>query len=179
MKSPGSKPIVPIIGLPILRSPGSPCPGRPTVRSEPDVSFRGHFHLTSRGPCLATVFPARRDFEGGGRCGEGIVPRLFAPVQTGGSSSIDENLVELDGFVGPKVRSVQLRFALEGEAETLDAVTEQLSPGLVRKAGGEEPLGVFVAFFPEGVTNESEITAIAYDSDGNTLGRITWVDLDH
>jgi hypothetical protein len=31
-----------------LRSPGSPCPGLPTVGSEPDVSFRVDFHLPKR-----------------------------------------------------------------------------------------------------------------------------------
>jgi hypothetical protein len=43
-QSPGSKPIVQT-GLPIMRSPGSPCSGWPTVWSGPDVSFRGDFHV--------------------------------------------------------------------------------------------------------------------------------------
>jgi len=43
---PGSKPIVQT-GLPTLRSPESPRSGQPTVRSPPDVSSRGGFHVPS------------------------------------------------------------------------------------------------------------------------------------
>jgi hypothetical protein len=45
-QSPGSKPIVQT-GLPTLRSPESPRPGQPTVRSQPDVSSREDFHAPS------------------------------------------------------------------------------------------------------------------------------------
>jgi hypothetical protein len=38
-KSPGLRAHHPRTGLPILRSPGSPCPGQPTAGSDPDNNF--------------------------------------------------------------------------------------------------------------------------------------------
>lgn len=157
-------------------------PPRPTVIASGQTARGDPFELvlygTSRGPCISTLYPARRSFEGGGRCGEGILLPLSAPIQSVGSSSTDQNVVEVDGFVGPDVDSVQLSFELEGETKTLDAVTEQLAPELIRKAGGEEPLGVFIAFLPGDGVSEADVTATAYDSDGDPLGTATWFDPD-
>ena len=46
-QSPGSEPIVQT-GLPTMRSPESPRPGRQTIRSRPDASFRDDFHVPRR-----------------------------------------------------------------------------------------------------------------------------------
>ena len=54
----------PRTGLPISRSPGSPCPGQPTVGRDPDVSFREDFHLPKSSLlCMeSSTHPGRTQF---------------------------------------------------------------------------------------------------------------------
>ncbi len=90
-----------------------------------------------------------------------------------GATTLGPNEHEVLGFVSRDVSSVELNFEHEGKTESLDATTEQLPRALLEKAGARGPIGVFVAFLPEGVT-EDDVTATAYDAVGSSLGSATW-----
>jgi hypothetical protein len=152
-------------------------PPRPTVIASGQTARGDPFEVvlygTTGGLCISTLLPARKLPDAGAACGERILPRLSTPIFATGSATLGRNEHEVSGFVSPDVDSVVLSFELEDKTQTLDAVTEQLPQELLEETGAKRPLGVFVAFLSEGVT-ERDVTATAYDSDGNALGTATW-----
>jgi hypothetical protein len=164
--------------LPPARVEGvDPRPPRATVIASGQTARGDPFEVvlygTTRGLCISTLLPARNS-DAGAACGQGILPGLSSPIMATGSATFGRNENEVSGFVSPEVDSVGLSFELEGETQTLDAVTEQLPQELLKETGAKRPLGVFVAFLPQGVT-EGDVTATAYDSDGRALGTATWL----
>jgi hypothetical protein len=148
-----------------------------TARGEP---FEWVFQGASKGVCFSLELPAGRfPGEGGGGCSEQI-PRASAdyPILAYGTSSSGAG-VEVNGILAPEVKSVELSYPVDGETQTIDAVMGRISSELLRKAGGNpnNPRDVFIAFLPKGVRAE-EVTATAYDSEGDVVGAATWPDLD-
>ena len=96
------------------------------------------------------------------------------PIHSFGSSTSGAG-GEVDGIVTPEVKSVQLSYLVDGETQTIEAVMGRISPELLRKAGGNpnKPRGVFIAFLPAGVSAE-EVTATAYDAEGDAIGTAIW-----
>jgi hypothetical protein len=152
-------------------------PPRPTVIASGQTARGDPFEFvlygTTKGTCLVTVLPARRFPGDGGACGRQILPPSSMSITAMGSSTVGRNEHEVNGFVSRDVASVELSFEREGETEALDATTEQLPRELLQKSGARGPIGVFVAFLPEGVT-EDDVTATAYDAGGSSLGTATW-----
>lgn len=155
-----------------------PRPPKPTVIAAGLTARGDPFELviqgTSKGTCILMTFPASGG-EGGGRCGDDPFLDLSGPIQSTGVSTSGKGL-QVDGLVGPAVDSVELSYERDGEMQQLQAVTEQISPGLLREVGETEPVGVFVAFLPPGVA-VSDVTATALDADGMPLGTTRWAEL--
>lgn len=150
---------------------------RPTVVAAGQTARGDAFELVfygmGRGLCIATLLPERHS-DTGGACGERLVPRLSSPIMATGSATFGRNEHELSGFVSRETERVELTFELEGDVESMDAVTEQLSPKLLEQVGRGRPIGVFVSFLPEGVT-AGDVTATAHAAGGDSLGTAEWL----
>jgi hypothetical protein len=145
-----------------------------TARGDP---FEWVLDGTSRGTCLTLLLPARGASEAGGACGEDLfLPLRGDEIFPWGSSGLGRGENVVYGFISPTVASVKLTFDHDGQTATLDAVTEQIPLKLLRQAGADRPRGVFIAFLPLGVLT-SEVTATAYDTQGEALGSASWPSL--
>lgn len=124
---------------------------------------------TGEGICLTMMYPMREEAEGGGACGDRLVPRLRTPISAWGTS---KNGAEeaVDGYVSAEVASVAVEFEDDGQIQSVQAFTEMLPREVLRAGAGRSPIGFFVAFLPDGVAADG-VTAVAFDSDGNELGR--------
>jgi hypothetical protein len=156
-----------------------PRPPEPTViasgiteRGEP---FEVVLYGTTRGFCMAMIFPSREK-EGGGLCGDHIFIDFNGPISASGSATGTGAGLQLDGWVSPEVDSVELAYELDGEQHTLTAVTEQVPQDLLQVAGEKQPRGIFVAFVPSRLSPR-DVTATALDADGAVIGSTTWVDV--
>jgi hypothetical protein len=155
-----------------------PRPPKPTVIASGTTGSGEPFELvmrgTSKGTCISTTFPAHKS-EGGGRCGEDLFQPLSGTISAIGESTSGKG-IQLEGLVSSEVDAVELSYEGNGDTETLEAITEQISPRLLRQAGEMKPIGVFVAFLPDGV-DPSDVTATALDAEGEALGMTRWPDL--
>lgn len=153
-------------------------PPRPTVlasgRTGRGDAFEVVVYGTDRGPCLITFYPARERPESGGACGEGILPRALGPITTVGSST-GRGGQQVLGFVSGAVAEVELRFEREGEAESVDAISEHIPGRLLRRLERRGPLGIFIGYLPPG-PRVDEVTAAGYAATGELVGTSRWVD---
>ena len=125
---------------------------------------------TTNGPCLMTLYPrGDRASEGGGACGPGLIPASVDVVSPRGSSSSRESSIW--GFVDAGVEAVEVTY---GDESTAEASVGMIPRSALRQAGGKEPTGMFIAWFPESQP-PAKATVTAVDEDGNELGSAEYV----
>jgi hypothetical protein len=118
---------------------------------------------------------AGRSGEGGGACGEILPAKGIRSAIDGRGYSTGASGASVSGFISGDVSSVELSYDSEGGNEVLDAATGQIPAKVLHQAGGRTPLGVFIAYLPEGI-QPRDVTATAYDEDGKELGTTSWPD---
>jgi hypothetical protein len=149
-------------------------PPEPVVITSGETALGRPYELvlygTTRGPCLMTLYP-RGDTasEGGGACGSGLIPASVDVVSPRGSSSSRES--SISGFVDAGVENVEVTY---GDGSTAETSVGMIPKGASRQAGGKEPIGMFIAWFPDSQP-PAKATITAVDEDGNELGSAEYV----
>ena len=163
----------------------TPTEGRPFAPPPPTVLVSGVtaegrdsdwvLYGTSKGPCVIKFYPEPRNGEGGGACGEGVIPdRVAGGIDDWGYSS-DEGVGSATGFIGPGVDSVRVEF--DGVDEVTDEMVAAawIRPDALQATRSRPPTGFFAAWLPDGVSPD-DVTVTALDDQGDEVGATSWPD---
>ena len=129
------------------------------------VSYKGSGSFAK---CLSLDLPESRDSSG--TCNNLSLGGQPIVVEGTGLQNGPSSFREIDGILSPEVAEVRFSYpASSGEASETVA-SAQIAGPLLQRIHERHPFGVFVGFPPPSV-RLVQVTATAYDSDGNMLGQ--------